>query len=360
MHSLVSALLPAFTPARLLHVAKTAAAATIAWYAGHLVPGEANAYAYYAPLGALVASVPTVAGSVRSSIQVVVGVLLGVLAAGGLVTVGTPVALAVPIAVGVGTLLAGIPIFGAGRDYIPIAALFVFVVGGANPDGFSIGYVVQMAVGAAIGVLLNLLVPPATGRDRAMRAMSDVKETVAQTIQRATELPNDDVPEEKLTEWRASLDRLDGQLADAKTLVGDVQENLRGNARGLRAKFDTDSAIGELSSLSRIVRHIAELQEPFLEVSWSEAQPGSRRALEAAGEHLAALFREWVESPRDVSTQLSAARSALEDLQRLEFEHHSGWDPPAQRRLVTVYALRKIVAEVEYRVEGEGSSTPQG
>ena len=84
MQKLAGALLPALTPSRLLHVAKTAAAATLAWYAGHLVPGEANAYAYYAPLGALVASVPTVAGSVRSSVQVVVGVLLGVLASGAL------------------------------------------------------------------------------------------------------------------------------------------------------------------------------------------------------------------------------------------------------------------------------------
>lgn len=355
MHKLASALLPAFTPSRLLHVAKTAAAATLAWYAGHLVPGEANAYAYYAPLGALVASVPTVAGSVRSSIQVVIGVLLGVLASGALVTLGTPVALAVPVAVGVGTLLAGIPVFGAGRDYIPIAALFVFVVGGANPDGFSIGYVVQMAVGAAIGVGLNLLIPPATGRRQALDSLAAVKTTIADVLKRATELPGEELPEEALTEWRASLVRLDAELADAKTLVGEVQENLRGNARRLRSNFDSHSAQGELDSLSRIARHIAELQEPFLETSWSEARSESSRALEAAGEQLAQLMHAWVETPGDVTSRLSAASTALDDLQRLEFEHHTGWDPPAQRRSVTVYALRKIVAEVDYRVGGESS-----
>ena len=356
MHRIASALLPAVTPARLLHVAKTAAAATLAWYAGHLVPGEANADAYYAPLGALVASVPTVSGSVRSSIQVVVGVLLGVLASLALVTLGTPVALAVPVAVGVGTLLAGIPVFGAGRDYIPIAALFVFVVGGANPDGFSIGYVVQMAVGAAIGVGLNLIVPPATGRRQAAESMSAVETTVADTIRRATELPGGDSPEEELQEWRASLVRLDAQLADAKTLVGEVQENLRGNARRLRAKFDSDSAQGELDSLSRIVRHLAELQEPFLEVSWSDAQPESRRALQAAGDQLGELMRAWDADSSDLRTRLDAASTALDDLQRLEYHHHTGWDPAAQRRSTTVYALRKIVAEVDYRVAGEKSS----
>ncbi|PPF74762.1 hypothetical protein [Pseudoclavibacter sp. Z016] len=356
MQKLAGALLPALTPSRLLHVAKTAAAATLAWYAGHLVPGEASAYAYYAPLGALVASVPTVAGSVRSSVQVVVGVLLGVLASGALVTLGTPVALAVPVAVGVGTLLAGIPVFGAGRDYIPIAALFVFVVGGANPDGFSIGYVVQMAVGAAIGVGLNLIVPPATGRKQAMEAMSALKTTIADTIQRATELPAGDAPEDDLKDWRSSLLRLDGELADAKTLVAEVQENLRGNARGLRAKFDSSSVQAELDSLSRITRHIAELQDPFLEVSWSEAKPESGRALQASGEQLGQLLRAWDQSEADLHARLTAASSALDDLQRLEFEDHTGWDPPAQRRSVTIYALRKIVAEIEYRVESQKST----
>lgn len=359
MHRFANALLPAFTPSRLLHVAKTAAAATLAWYAGHLVPGEANAYAYYAPLGALVASVPTVAGSVRSSIQVVVGVLLGVLASGALVTLGTPVALAVPVAVGVGTLLAGIPVFGAGRDYIPIAALFVFVVGGANPDGFSIGYVVQMAVGAAIGVGLNLLVPPTTGQKQAMASLNAVKTTIADVIKRATALPSEESPEDALKDWRESLVRLDAELADAKTLVGEVQENLRGNARRLRSKFDSNSAQGELDSLSRIARHLAELQEPFLETSWSEARPESRRALEGVGEQLAQLMQSWGDATANVRARLSAASTALDDLQRLEFDDHTGWDPPAQRRSVTVYALRKIVAEVEYRVEGERASSAE-
>ncbi|KAB1639206.1 aromatic acid exporter family protein [Pseudoclavibacter terrae] len=353
MHRIVRALLPAITPSRLLHVAKTAAAATLAWYAGHLVPGEANAYAYYAPLGALVASVPTVAGSVRSSMQVVVGVLLGVLASGALVTLGTPVALAVPVAVGVGTLLAGIPAFGAGRDYIPIAALFVFVVGGANPDGFSIGYVVQMAVGAAIGVGLNLLIPPTTGTKQALEALGTVKTAAADAIKRATELPGEELPQDALDDWRASLRRLETQLTDAKSLVGEVQDNLRGNARRLRSKFDSNSAQGQLDSLSRIVRHIAELQEPFLERSWSEAQAESSRALAAAGEQIAQVMRAWEDPDDDLSPRLSAASTALEDLQQLEFKHHTGWDPPSQRRTVTIYALRKIVTEVQYRVDGE-------
>ena len=353
MHRIASALVPAVTPPRLLHVAKTAAAATLAWYAGHLVPGEANAYAYYAPLGALVASVPTVAGSVRSSVQVVVGVLLGVLASGALITIGTPVALAVPVAVGVGTLLAGIPAFGAGRDYIPIAALFVFVVGGANPDGFSIGYVVQMAVGAAIGVGLNLLVPPSTGTKHALEALSAVKKSATDAIKRATELPGEEHPRDALDEWRASLRRLEAHLADTKTLVGEAQDNLRGNARRLRSKFDTNSAQGELDSISRIVRHIEELQEPFLESSWSEARAESRRALAAAGEQIAQLLRAWDESYDELSPRLGAASTALEDLQQLEFEHHTGWDPAAQRRSVTIYALRKVVAEIERGADGE-------
>ena len=51
------------THSRVLLAAKTALAVGIAWLIAPLVPGVADDYPYYAPLGALVSMTPTMMGS---------------------------------------------------------------------------------------------------------------------------------------------------------------------------------------------------------------------------------------------------------------------------------------------------------
>lgn len=48
--------------------------------------------------------------------------------------------------------------FGAGREYVPMAALFVLIIGGADAEDYSLGYLIQMAV----GLLVNLVVAPSS------------------------------------------------------------------------------------------------------------------------------------------------------------------------------------------------------
>src|SRR5690606_11320404 len=66
----------------------------------------------------------------------------------------------VALAVGIGTLIGGVPGLDAGRDYVPIAAVFVFLVGGGEVDEFTFGFAVQLALGIGLGVLVNFAVPP--------------------------------------------------------------------------------------------------------------------------------------------------------------------------------------------------------
>jgi len=50
--------------------------------------------------------------------------------------------------------------FGANREFIPVTALFVLIIGGPNADGYSIGYLEQMSLGIVTGLAVNLLVLP--------------------------------------------------------------------------------------------------------------------------------------------------------------------------------------------------------
>jgi len=151
----------AVTPARLLLVAKTALATGLAWLIAPHMPGVTNDYPYYAPLGALVSMYPTLMGSVRSGLQTLLGLVTGIgLATLVVLTVG-PTWWTVPLVIAVGVLLSGTGWFGSGREYVPIAALFVLVVGGQDSEDFSLGYLVQMAVGVIVGLLINLIIAPA-------------------------------------------------------------------------------------------------------------------------------------------------------------------------------------------------------
>src|SRR5919112_113289 len=117
------------------------------------MPGTIDEYPYYAPLGALSAMYPTVMGSVRTGLQTVAGLALGILLAAGVLLVGPPNLVTIGLAVGIGTLLAGVRRLGAGAEYVPMAALFVLIVGGPDAEDYSVGYLGQMAVGVAIGLL---------------------------------------------------------------------------------------------------------------------------------------------------------------------------------------------------------------
>ncbi len=148
------------TQPRLLLAAKAALAATIAWTLAKYAPGVAADYPYYAPLGAIVAMRTTVFAGLRAGLQTLVGITLGILIAGFTMLIGDPGVIAVALAVGLGVLVSGFRILGEGYSWVPMAALFVLLVGGANAEGYSFAYVVQMAIGVGIGLAVNLTVVP--------------------------------------------------------------------------------------------------------------------------------------------------------------------------------------------------------
>ena len=109
----------------------------------------------------LVWSLVPIYWALRTSLQTLLGLAVGIaIAVLVLLTVG-PNVWSIALAVAVGVVISGTGWFGAGQEYIPMAALFVLIIGGADADDYSLGYVVQTGVGVAVGLLVNLLIPPA-------------------------------------------------------------------------------------------------------------------------------------------------------------------------------------------------------
>ena len=230
------------TQPRLLHAGKAAAAAVIAWFVARHIPGVAAEYPYYAPLGAVVAMQTTVFAGIRSGVQTLVGIALGILIAAFTMWVGDPGFLAIALAVGVGVLVGGFRVLGEGSSWVSTAALFVLLVGGANAEGYSLGYLVQMAVGVVVGLLVNFLVFPPLHFWDAEHRIDAVNGVLADHLDGLAAVLEEGKRDEKAGDDQQ--DRLDRAIADARLRVAIAHEsrrlNPRGALRGSRARLQKD------------------------------------------------------------------------------------------------------------------------
>lgn len=249
------------TQPRLLHAAKAAAAAALAWVVARHVPGVASDYPYYAPLGAVVAMQTTVFAGLRSGVQTLVGIALGIAVAAFTMWVGDPGVLAVALAVGVGVLVGGFRILGEGSSWVSTAALFVLLVGGAHAEGYSLGYLVQMAVGVVVGLLVNFLVFPPLRFWDAERRIDQVNGVLAEHLDGLADVLEQGERDERA--WDRAQDRLDRAIADVRSRVSIAQEsrriNPRGALRGSRARLQHDGS--RFRALERVAWYTTDLTE---------------------------------------------------------------------------------------------------
>lgn len=137
---------------------KAALAAAAAWALAKYAAGQADPY--FAPIAAVLGVYPTVARSLREVVAYVAGFLLGA-------------AMAVPLAIGLGPSIAGIAIvvlagmlvsgwqrLGDQSAQVTFTALFVLLLGGDQPLHYLTHRAVDVGIGLATGLAVNLLAFP--------------------------------------------------------------------------------------------------------------------------------------------------------------------------------------------------------
>ncbi|WP_156364299.1 FUSC family protein [Curtobacterium sp. Leaf261] len=222
------------TQPRVLLAGKAAVAAVAAWLVARYMPGVAADYPYYAPLGAVVAMQSTLLSSIRSGVQTLAGIAIGIVIAGITMWLGDPGFVAVGIAVGIGVLIGGFRILGEGGSWAPTAAVLVLLVGGSHAEGFSFGYVLQMAVGVAIGLVVNFAVFPPLHFWDAERRISETNDVLAEHLEDLADALRSDTPEPE--RWVARQQRLDREMADVRERLGAAEESKRANPRAIRGR----------------------------------------------------------------------------------------------------------------------------
>ena len=304
------------TQPRLLHAGKAAGAAALAWVVARHVPGVASDYPYYAPLGAVIAMQTTVFAGLRSGIQTLVGIALGIGVAGFTMWIGDPGVLAVALAVGIGVLVGGFRILGEGSSWVSTAALFVLLVGGAHAEGYSLGYLVQMAVGVVVGLLVNFLVFPPLHFWDAEHRIDAVNGVLADHLDGLAAVLREG--KRDVAAWDKQQDRLDRAIADVRSRVSIAHEsrriNPRGALRGSRARLQEDGA--RFRALERVAWYTTDLTElvarsgPVSE-GIGRPDPAFAEPLAAALDQIAAVIR-GTSPDRDADTAIAAVEKALD------------------------------------------------
>ncbi|MHA7268681.1 FUSC family protein [Arthrobacter sp. HLT1-20] len=255
---------------RVLLAAKTALAVGVAWWLAPLMPGVVDDYPYYAPLGVLVSMYPTFIGSVRTGLQTLYGLILGIVLGAGVLVLGTPNVVSISLAVGAGVLLAGLPRLGAGRDYIPVATLLVLIIGGSQGQAFSLGYGVQMVLGVLVGLLVNVTIFPPLALDAAQARISHARGIlIAQLDDAAAALGESWPPDHE--EWASRGRSLDNAVKEVRGAVHAAAESQRANPRArLRSRHRIlANSYEDLAVLENITFHVRDLSEVLAAAIWA-------------------------------------------------------------------------------------------
>lgn len=315
----VDSLSAAVSGPRLQLAAKAGLAAGLAFLIAPLMPGAAAQYPYYAPLGALVAMYENVAGSMRQGIQTLIGLGLGIGLAFLLVSFSDPTPVTVAVVMGLGVLLAGLPRLGAGRDWIPTAALLVLLVGGNNPDDFSFGYLLQMGVGVVVGIAVNVLVFPPLHFKAAALSLAELRWALAKQLSDMGEAMREKWPPEH-EEWAVRSEALAQSARAVRAAVQKADASRQANPRRRLHAHNLDRDYNDLRGLESVTFHIQDMTEVLADVIWDEDAPfviplpysePLAEALAAVSEVLRSLEDE---EPDRQNELIGAAKAAVEAL----------------------------------------------
>jgi uncharacterized membrane protein YgaE (UPF0421/DUF939 family) len=229
---------------------KATLAAVLAWYAASAFSADLERFRYYAPLGAVVTTYPTIASTVRQSRHAVLAVGMGAVL--GLVVhqVLEPTVLGLVVVVATGIALGGLPFLGEQSSYVPIVALLVVAIGGAQPGDYALAYLSLTFVGAAIGVVVSLALPSTRlgpGHDALRgleRELADRLTEVADVLRRG-EPPHRQEWDRRLGSLAPSVERMRRGVAEAALAQ-------RGNPRAWWRGRPADRQVAIARSLERV------------------------------------------------------------------------------------------------------------
>jgi uncharacterized membrane protein YgaE (UPF0421/DUF939 family) len=300
---------------------RAALAAALAWQIAVLLPQPVAGYAYYAPLGAVIAVHPTVADSAAAAWRTVVAILLGF----GLATAvheftsalphPLTIALIVALAIGVEQW----PVLKEHASWVSFAAVLMLTVGAEDPARYAVAYAGLTLLGAATGVLVTTVLFPPLQLTTAARRIETTRAALARHLQdAAAALRRGEVPTP--AEWARRGQDLETALDLMRSAEAVVERARRANPRARR----WGGSAARIREQSRALDRVAVLVDD-LTMLVAEFQP-HRRGLDRIDGGTASVLADALDSlarvvcvpyPTEGSDRLAALDAADEALRRL-------------------------------------------
>lgn len=298
---------------------KAALAAGIAWQLAKLFPAAIDRYAYYAPLGAVLAMYPTLVSSARAAVQTVLGITLGATIALAVDHFLGLSALTVALLMGAGILVGALRWLGEQRSWVPITALFVFTIAEPGSLAYAIGYVGLTLVGVVVGALVNFLVFPPLHLRQSEQALRQLQEIVCDQLDDLAEgLERNEVPDEE--EWKRRTRSVSPMVSSMRQALSDLDTSERGNPRARWYRRVTEVQERQGRAYQRMALLVEDLVSLLTEVE-EQGVPAlpfngeTRLECAAAMRRLSELARAWVEGG-DTDAAIRAASDAMQRLER--------------------------------------------
>jgi hypothetical protein len=282
---------------------KAAGAAAIAWLVVQPMPGVADQYPYFAPLGAVVALSSTVAGSVRESVQGVVAILIGAALALVARPLPLPEGVALAVVVLAGTVLGGWRRIGSMASWIPISAMYVLILGGSDPVDYLIGYAGLTSLGALIGIGVNLALPPLPLAPT-QRTVTRLRCTIADRLEALAEGLLDEGPpsEEGWDERQRAIRPVSTEM---RRMVEHAHEAQRANWRAQRWQDLADRQYARARAMEELAFLVEDVSDMVADHERSDRErvalgadlrPHAAHAMQGMARGLRATDRELVDA----------------------------------------------------------------
>ncbi|WP_309133480.1 hypothetical protein [Cellulomonas sp.] len=343
---------------RLDMAVKAAIAATVAWLLALQVPGVRE-YAFYAPFGAVATTYSAVVQSVSATVRTVAAILLG--AAVGVLAdllLGPGVA-AIALVVGLGMLLAGVPWLGDSRSYVPVAGMFVLLIGHGQELGYAASYAGLFLLGAACTVVVSAI-RPALPLERADRALDALREASVQHLGLLAAALDPDADEDVDVPPR---ERLSEPLARARAEVDELRQAARVNPRARRRPADVARRVDDFGALQRAVLLVDDLQAMGEDEPWGTSvrrlPQELRRPMAAALRELAATTAQAATADSEPGRRRSADRAVVALVAALRrYDADGGSDAVALVVSTVVTTLRRSLSALTPAEHIRLSSSP--
>jgi hypothetical protein len=237
------------------------------------------------------------------------------------------------VGIALGMLVAALPWFGAMASWVPFAALFELIAGADDPWRYAAAYGGLTALGALVGVAVNLALPqlPLTP---AVRAQEHLRRRLAdQLVSLAEGLDHDERLDEE--DWARRRTDLGPDARRVEELVREALESRRGNWTARRWAAVTERRAEQARALLRLTGSVDEVIALVADV---------RIPLHGSDDRETAVRRATADAFRAVATMLRSPDQVASDEGHEGAESEDAEAGPARRATAAVAELRRQAA----------------